>query len=134
MAVIDFTEKDLLRGKVVKPNYYLVEIGSASEPMSKDGGSTNYLIDDATILEDETGDKEFTGVPTPRWSFNSKAKGFMIPFFESLNGGEKIEANSRMRFDNSSLQGKKIYVFIGNKEYEGRMVNEIHNKYKPYRG
>lgn len=132
MGIIEFSQREILKGKVVKPGFYLVEIDKVSESPSKDGASINYRIDEATILEDEGGDKEFAGVPTPYWNYNSKNPRFMIPFFEAITG-EKIEAGTRIGWG-SQLQGKKLYVFIDNDKFEGRPVNRIKDDYKPYKG
>src|SRR5690349_4706117 len=130
MGIINISERDIKRGTLVKPNYFLVEIQNVSESQSKDGQSINYLIEEGEILQDEFGDKEFAGVPTPRWSFNSKAPGFMIPFYEAITG-EKITAATNFRFDNEFLRGKKLFVFIAPKTLDdGRTVNELKNQYK----
>jgi hypothetical protein len=129
MSIIGFDSRDILRSKIVKPSWYKVRINKVSEANSKKGDSTNYLIDDAEIVcDDETGDTEFAGVPTPYWNFNSKAKGFMIPFFEAISG-EKIEAGTRMQWNNA-LEGKEIAVQIVNEMFEGRPVNRMTHNYR----
>ena len=129
MGVIGFSNRDILRSKIVKPSWYKVRINQVSEMNSKKGDSINYRIDDAEIVcDDETGDTEFTGVPTPFWLFNSQAKGFMIPFFESITG-EKIEDGTRMAWG-TALHGKEVAVQIVNEMYEGRLVNKMTHNYR----
>lgn len=129
MSVITFSQRDILRGKVVKPSWYKVRINKVSEKNSAKGDSVNYMVDDAEIVcDDDTGETEFAGVPVPFWLFNSKASGFMIPFFEALSG-EKIEPGTRMQW-NSSLEGKEVAVQIVNDNYEGRVVNKMTHNYR----
>lgn len=131
MSIIDFSKRDILRSTIVDPGYYLVQIQKVSESISKKGNSTNYVIDEAEIICDESGGTKFAGVPVPYWGFNSLAKGFMIPFFEAIEG-EKIEDGSRMQWSNA-LEGKKVYVMIDNEMFEGRPVNKQKHMYKPAR-
>lgn len=134
MGVINITKRDILRSTLLPGNYYLVEIQNVTEAQSKDGQSINYSIDEAEVITDEFGDAKFQGVPTPRWSFNSKAIGFIIPFLEAVTG-EKITDPTRIKWDNETLKGKKLYVFIGPKKLEDdRVVNEIKPQYKHYGG
>lgn len=126
MPVIGFSTRDIMRSKVITPAWYRVKIDSATEAPSKDGGSINYGIDATVTKNADTGETDFTGCPTPYWNFNSKAKGFMIGFFEAL--GAEVSADSR--FELKMAEGKEIDVFIENDMYEGRMVNRMNHKYR----
>jgi hypothetical protein len=124
MPTIQLTEKDILQGKVVNPDWYRMRIDSVGEKLSKDGGSTNYPVD-GVIIESENGDKEFAGVPIT-WNFNSKAIGFVTGLFEAL--GESVSAGERIQLE--ALEGREVLVFVENGEYEGRTVNRINHKYR----
>lgn len=126
MPVISFSERDLLRGKVVQPAWYTVRIDSIGEAPSKDGGSTNYPTEGTVIRNGDNGDTEFAGVPLD-WNFNSKAIGFAVGFLQSF--GVDIKAGAR--FDLASAAGKEIDIFVENDTYQGRMVNRVNHKYRP---
>lgn len=125
MPVIEFKEKDLLRGKRIEPAWYRMNIDSIGEAPSKDGGSTNYPVEGTVLFNGDTGDKEFAGVPVD-WNFNSKAIGFAVGFLKAFG----VEVTSGKRFDLNSAAGKQVDVFIENGEYQGRMVNRINHKYR----
>jgi len=104
-----------------------VTINTVSEAMSKDGKSKNYIIDDAEIIKDaDNGSTQFAGVPLPFWTFNSKRPDFMIPFFAAL--GVTIEEGTKL--DWSAVANKKIVVFIGNGEFDGRLQNQVKGSYR----
>lgn len=125
MPVISFSDKDLLRGKVMPPGWYKMKIDAIGESSSKDGGSTNYPVEATTICNADNGDTEFAGVPVD-WNFNSKAIGFAVGFLESL--GVTIAAGQR--FDLGAAAGKEIDVFVENGEWQGRIVNRVNHKYR----
>ena len=125
--ILDFTEDDLSRGKVVEPAWYRMTIGHLTEALSKDGNSTNWVYEDSKIIRnEETGDEKFKGVIIPI-RFNSKAKGFTVGFFTILLG-EEIKPG--MRIDMKAAEGKEIVAFVENDTYENRLVNRINHKYK----
>src|SRR5215467_13674401 len=97
MPIVGFEEKDFLRGKIVQPAWYVVEINEVGEKPSANGESTNYPVEGTIIKNADDGTGDFAGVPI-YWNFNSKAKGFMIGFFESLGAslepGKRVELNS----------------------------------------
>lgn len=123
--LISFSEKDLLRGKVITPGWYRVKIDSVGEAPSKDGGSTNYPVEGTIRFNGDNGDKEFAGVPLD-WNFNSKAIGFAVGFLQSF--GEVVKPG--VRFDLNAASGKETDVFVENGEYQGRMVNRVNHKYR----
>ena len=128
MPVISFSEKDLLRGKVVTPAWYRVRIDTVGEGPSKDGGSVNYPVEGTVIQNSDTGDKEFAGVPID-WLFNSKAIGFAVGFLSAFG----VEVKSGARFDLASAAQKELDVYIENDTYQGRLVNRVNHKYRQVR-
>ena len=125
MPMISFGDRDILRGKIVTPDWYKVRIEGVSEKLSKDQKSTNYVVEGTIVCRLEDGDTEFANVPLD-WNFNSKAMGFAVGFLESL--GIAVESNKR--YDLSATAGKDIGVFVENDLYEGRTVNRVNHKYR----
>jgi hypothetical protein len=128
MPVIQFGERDLLRGKVVTPAWYVVTINSIGEALSKDGGSTNYPVEGTIIKNADDNSEEFANVPLD-WNFNSKAIGFAIGFLSAF--GVDIKAGQRFELNNAT--GKTLEVFVENDTWQGRMVNRVNHKYRPLR-
>lgn len=126
MPIFEFTDKQLLQGKLVTPGWYRMKIDNVGEASSKDGGSTNYPVEGTVICNADDGTTEFTGVPLT-WNFNSKALGFAIGFLSAL--GVEVEAGKR--YDINAAVGKEIDVFIDNDTYQNRLVNRINHKYRP---
>lgn len=123
--VISFSEKDLLRGKVITPGWYRMRIDSVGEAPSKDGNSTNYPVEGTVIMNGDNGDVEFAGTPVD-WNFNSKAIGFAVGFLKAFG----VDVKSGARFDLSSAAGKELDVFVENDTYQGRLVNRVNHKYR----
>lgn len=125
--MIDFTEDDLNRGKIVEPAWYRMTIGHLTEALSKNGDSTNWVYEDSKIIRnEETNDEKFAGVIIPI-RFNSKAKGFTTGFLTVLLGEE---VKPGVRYDMKAAEGKEIVAFVENDTYENRLVNRINHKYK----
>jgi len=128
VPIISFTERDLLRDKVVEPAWYRLRIESIGEKPSKDGGSINYPVDATVVKNSDNGSTEFSGVPI-EWNFNSKAigfaKGFLASFGVDLAPGE--------RYDLSSAAGKELDVYVDTKNYDNRLLNNVSHKYRPAR-
>ena len=125
MPIIEFTQDDLLRGKLVTPGWYRVLMNTVGESLSKDQGSTNYPVESRILFHGDTGDTEFAGVPIG-WNFNSKAKSFMEGFLKILG----VEVKPGVRFELGKAAGEQIDVFIENAEYQGRMINRVNHKYR----
>lgn len=126
MPTISFSDKDIKMGKVVDPAWYRVRIDDVGEKPSADGGSTNYPMDATVICNGDTGSQEFAGVPI-RWNFNSKAIGLARGFIEIV-ADSVVEAGK-----NYELAGAKnavLDVYVDNKIYEGRMLNNVPHKYR----
>lgn len=128
MPVISFSDKDLLRGKVITPAWYRVRIDSIGETASKapeKGPSTNYPVEATILFNADNGDKEFEGVPLD-WNFNSKAIGFAVGFLKAFG----IEVKSGTRFNLSSAENRELDVFVENDTYQNRLVNRVNHKYR----
>lgn len=129
MPIISFSERDLMRGKVVEPAWYVVVINNIGEAPSKDGGSTNYPVEGTIVKNADNGADDFAGVPLD-WNFNNKAIGFAVGFLSAFG----VDVKAGARFDLASAVGKQIEVFVENDTWQGRMVNRVNHKYRPLRG
>ena len=129
MPIISFGERDLLRGTVVEPAWYVVIINSIGEAQSKDGGSMNYPVEATIEKNADNGADSFAGVPLD-WNFNSKAIGFAVGFLKAFG----VDVKAGQRFDLASAAGKRIEVFVENDTWQGRMVNRVNHKYRPHAG
>lgn len=126
--MIGFTDRDLLRGKVVLPAWYIVRIDSIGEKPSKDQQSTNYPVEGVIIKNAEDGNEEFANIPLD-WNFNSKAIGFAVGFLAAFG----LTPEAGKRYDLNAVAGKYLEVFVDNGLYEGRTVNRVEHKYRPLR-
>lgn len=128
MPIIQFKDRDLLRGKLVTPGWYRVKVesvGEAPAKQSEKGPSTNYPVEATILFNGDNGDKEFQGVPLD-WNFNSKAIGFAVGFLAAFG----VEVKSGTRFDLKSAEGRELDVFVENDIYQGRQVNRVNHKYR----
>jgi hypothetical protein len=128
MPIISFTDRDLLRGKVVEPAWYVVLIQSVGEAPSKDGNSTNYPVEGVIVKNADNGSEDFKGVPLD-WNFNSKAIGFAVGFLSAFG----VDVKSGARFDLNNATGQQLEVFVENGEWQGRAVNRVNHKYRTLR-
>jgi hypothetical protein len=124
--MIEFTQRDILRGKLVEPAWYKGHIESLEKKLAAKGDSTNYNYEITLLKNADNGDEKFAGVPVTV-NFNTKAKGFMIGFFAAM--GAEITAGARFNEDNAV--GKDIELYITNEEYDGRMINKCKHQYRP---
>lgn len=127
MPIIQFSERDLLRGKVVIPAWYRVRIESVGEKptVTEKGPSINYPVEGTILYNADNGTKDFEGVPLD-WGFNSKAIGFAIDFLKAFGADVKAGA----RFDLAAAAGKEVDIFVENGEYQGRINNRVNHKYR----
>jgi hypothetical protein len=128
VPIIEFGERDLMRGKNVTPAWYRMKIesvGEAPAKASEKGPSTNYPVAGTILFNGDTGDTEFAGVPID-WNFNSKAIGFAVGFLEAFG----VQVKSGQRFDLKSAEGRELDVFVENDTYQGRLVNRVNHKYR----
>jgi hypothetical protein len=126
MPIIEFSDRDMNRGRVVEPAWYVMRIDSVGEALSKDGGSTNFPVEGTIVRNADNGNEDFAGVPVD-WNFNSKAIGFARGFLESLG----VEVASKKRYELSKAEGQMLEVFVENDTWQGRMVNRVNHKYRP---
>jgi|SRR5712671_4002823 len=128
MPVISFSQRDLMRGKIITPAWYRVRIDSVGESPAKaseKGPSTNYPVEATILFNGDTGDVEFAGVPLD-WNFNSKAIGFAVGYLEALG----VDVKAGTRFDLNASAGHEVDVFVENDTYQGRLVNRVNHKYR----
>ena len=125
--VVEFSESDLLRSKIVSPAWYRLQLGLVSEwNPSKDQQSNNCTVEGTIIANADNGDAEFEGVPvTLQFNDKPKAKGFIEGFLRAL--GVQVGAG---RFDLGAASGKQIDAYIENDTYEGRILNRCNHKYR----
>ena len=128
MPIISFSERDLMRGKVVEPAWYVVKIQNVGEAPSKDGGSTNYPVEGSIVKNADNGSEEFANVPLD-WNFNSKAIGFAVGFLMAFG----VDVKAGARFDLANAIGREVEIFVENDTWQGRMVNRVNHKYRPLR-
>lgn len=128
MPVVQFSAKDLLRGKVITPAWYRVLIEKVGETptVTERGPSTNYPIEGIVKFNGDNGSTEFTNCPI-EWNFNSKAIGFAVGFLQAFG----VEVKEGSRFDLAAAEGKELDVFIENDTYQNRIVNKVNHKYRP---
>jgi len=129
MPVISFGERDILRGKVITPGWYVIKVesvGEAPAKASEKGPSTNYPVEGTIVKNADNGDVEFAGTPID-WNFNSKAIGFAVGFLSAFG----VEVKAGTRFDLNAAAGKELEVFVENDTYQGRLVNRVNHKYRP---
>lgn len=128
MPVVTFSNRDLLRGKIITPAWYRVKIESIGESPAKQsdkGPSTNYPVEATILFNGDTGDTEFAGCPAD-WNFNSKAIGFAVGFLAAFG----VEVKADTRFDLKSAEGREVDVYVENDTYQNRLVNRINHKYR----
>jgi len=127
MPIVSFSDRDILRGKILTPSWYRVRIDSVGQAPSASGTSINFPMEGTVLFDAESGSTEFAGCPTPGgWNFNDKALGFAIGFLQAL--GQEVTPGKR--FELKSAESKEIDVFIENDTYQGRVVNRINHKYR----
>lgn len=119
---LNISREDFLRGKLVDPEWYSAEITGVDEDASKKGDSTNWKVN-FRILEDGP----FKDVPVIK-TFNEKAPGIAIPFFCAVMGTTELEPDRE--YDFHATKGAKLRIYINNKQFENRLLNEV-TDYKP---
>jgi hypothetical protein len=125
MPLISFSQKDILRGKVVEPAWYRMRIDSIGEAPAANGQSTNYPVEATILFNGDNGDPTYRDYPID-WNFNSKAIGFAVGFLAAL--GQDVQAGSR--FDLANCAGKEVDVFVENDTYQNRLINKVNHKYR----
>lgn len=137
MPIVQYSNRDLLRDKIVVPAWYRVLIDSVGEwTPSADGKSQNMVLEGTILFNADDGSKAFAEVPiggAGAWSFNSKAQGFSLGLTKALANQlgidpEKIDKETRIEF--KFFEGKQLDVFIINDTYQGRMKNKVNHQYR----
>lgn len=127
--MIEFTEKDILRSKIVTPGWYRVRVVATGEKVAKSGVSVNHMMEGVIIKHADTGATEFAGVPTPaNWMFNSQAIGQAVGFVEAV---AKQKVTPGMRVNLEDTVGKELDIFFDNGTYNNQIQNQINHKYRP---
>lgn len=98
-----FTQDDILRGTIVAPSWYPVEVFEVEDVTASTGANGTKIS--VRVL----GDK-FTGVPVSV-TYYENAPGFSKKFIEAL--GAKVEAGKSFDLDDK-LKGKKLRAYIKN--------------------
>lgn len=127
MPIVQFSPRDMLRGKIVDPAWYRVRIESVGETnvVTDKGPSTNYPVEATILFNGDDGNVQFKDVPLS-WNFNSKAIGFAVGFLQAFG----VEVKPDTRFDLKSAEGRELDVFAENDTYQNRLVNRVNHKYR----
>lgn len=125
--LVEWSARDLLRGKPIEPAWYRVNIDEldGEGQLSKDKGSTNYNVEATILFNGDNGDCTFRNYPLA-WNFNSKALGFARGLLESLG----VEIKPRERYRLEAAQGREVDVYVDNELYQGRITNKVNHKYR----
>src|SRR5574339_869988 len=121
-TMVDFSESDLLRNKILTPGWYRVAITDVGGwAPSKDGNSQNLPVSGVVKFNADDNSTEFAGVPL-EWLYNSspKVRGFIEGFLKGL--GVEVQPG---RYDMAAAVGKEVDMYIKNGEYQGRLKNEV---------
>lgn len=117
---LTITPEDQLKGKVVPPTVYIVEVHSVEEqkagPNAKNPGSQNWNVQ-FTIVEGE-----YKGVSVYK-TFNETAPSFAVPFVEACDG--KLNPKEPYELDFHRTVKKRLKVVVSNQLYNGTMKNQI---------
>lgn len=117
MTMINIGAEDVLRSKIMKPEWYEAVVKECRVEENKAKDANNYVTEFLIAQE------PYKGVPITVW-FSEKAPGFMIPFIIALGG--KIDEKGG-QFDPSKFANKPIRVHVVNDNYMGRLTNKIDN-------
>jgi hypothetical protein len=125
--MVEFSDSDLLRNKLVDPAWYTLDIGAVGPwTPSKNGDSNNCLIEATIIRNGDNGDESFRGVPlTLQFNDKVKARGFIEGFLRAL--GVDVQPG---RYNLQAASGLKVDAFVENETYEGRTRNRCNHKYR----
>lgn len=120
MAVrLTITAEDALRGKKVKPGWYVTEVVSVKEELNKAKDAMNVVID----LAGREGDAE--GVPL-RHYISEKATVFAVPMLAAF--GIAVDAKTGSTVDFEALKGRKVKVKWN---YDGEQKRNVADDWAP---
>jgi len=112
---------DTLRGSMVlDPNWYPAIVRAVEIKAAKTDASTNWNYRFEILSGKSRDGKDYTGTMVYRL-FNEKALGFARPFVEALG----ITIHEDDEFDPNTAVGKKLLIYVKNREYEGKLQNEV---------
>lgn len=115
MTMINIGKEDVLRSKIVKPEWYEAIVKSCNVEENSKKDANNFVTE--FVLKGGP----FDGVPITVY-FSEKAVGIMIPFITAIGG--KVDENGGT-FDPSRFAGKPVRVHVVNDNYQGRVTNKI---------
>lgn len=115
MPLLKITPEDHLKGKVIPPGVYQVDVHSIEEKKAGDG-SQNWNVQ-FKILEGE-----YKGVTVYK-TFNEKGAGFAIDFVTACGG--KIDPKQSYDLDFNKTLHSKLKVMVTNRLWEGKMKNNV---------
>lgn len=122
MPTVEFTRTDILRGKVLEPGWYPMEVKSVTEEVSSKGDSTNYVVELEVLSP-----AHVVGTPLKVY-FNEKAKGRMIPFVNACGADvndKTVSVEKPMAIDIDKCVNKKVQGYVKNETYDGRTINKV---------
>lgn len=120
--IVKITKADLMRGKVLAPNWYKVTVvGHEIKHAKSDANSLNYVY---TFRFPAVDNYELDH------TFNTKALGFIAPFIAAIRNTNVTEIANAIQgesfdFDTDEPLGKELQVKIANEPYEGRLTNKV---------
>jgi len=115
-----FSADDLRRNLVLDPNWYPAVVKSLEIKPAKTDASTNWNYKLEILSGKGKDGKDYAGTSVYRM-FNEKAMGFARPFVEALG----VSLKEDDEFDPNSAIGKKLMVYVKNREYEGKLQNDV---------
>ena len=118
MPRVNMTQDDLLRSKLLIPQWYLVLVKDLEETTASTDGSALYVYH-LRVEEDMKGDKSVAGVPL-RFQVSEKAIGMAMPILIAC--GWKAAAGTVELRD---CLNKRVQVFVQRGEYNGRPQNQV---------
>lgn len=118
MGRLTITQDDINRSKILEPGWYQTEITACEDTLAKSDKSTN------TTLSFKVLSGAFKGAIVYRL-FNEKAPGFAIPLLKALGVEIGEVGESGREFDLDATVGRRIEVYVKNREYEGQIRNEV---------
>jgi hypothetical protein len=114
MALLTISETDVLRGTILTPGWYKVNIQEVDEKPSRGDGSIFWKMN--SIITDG----EHKGVPIT-FGFSEKAPSFAIPFVEAITGAPASPGD----IDLTKAQGKNLEVYVTNGLWNDKPTNEV---------
>lgn len=121
MTLVQIGADDILRSKIVKPEWYEATIKSCVTEENAKHDANNFVTD----FRLSGGEAEGVIV---RVYFSEKALGFMVPVYSAITG--KVVDPKGFSVDTDKLPGKRLQVHIINGLWNNRPVNNI-DGYRP---